>query len=127
MADNTDDLHFRDARHGDVPSIIRLLADDALGRSREHYGDVQDPAYLKAFERIDADPQNRLIVADLDGRVVGCMQLTMIPHMTFRGGTRLQIEGVRVDPAFRARQIGGAMMQWAIALGREHDCHLAQL
>lgn len=127
MPDDSDAVSFRDARRADVPSIIRLLADDALGRSREHDGDGQDPAYLEAFEIIDADPENRLIVADLDGRVVGCMQLTFIPHMTFRGGTRLQIEGVRVDPGLRARRIGTAMIRWAIELGRERKCHLAQL
>jgi len=73
------------------------------------------------------DSNNRLIVADLDGEVIGCMQLTTIPHLTFKGGTRLQIEGVRVDKAFRGQKVGAAMIDWAVAFARAAGCHLVQL
>lgn len=118
---------FRDARREDTPTIVRLLADDALGRTRETYGASVDPAYLSAFDVIERDPNNRLIVADLDGEVIGCMQLTTIPHLTFKGGTRLQIEGVRIDKAFRGRKIGAAMIAWAVDVARAEGCHLVQL
>ena len=118
---------FREARRDDVPAIARLLADDALGRMREAAGDGLAPAYLSAFDAIAADPNNRLIVVDHGGEVTGCMQLTIIPQMTFTGGKRLQIEGVRIDAAYRGQGIGGAMMDWAIAFAREQGCHLVQL
>lgn len=118
---------FREARRDDVPTIIRLLADDALGRTREAWDDETDPAYLKAFEAIDRDPGNRLIVAEFEGEVAACMQLTVIPHLTFKGGTRMQIEGVRVDKAYRGRQIGAAMIDWAVAEAHAEGCHLVQL
>ena len=127
MIDQPQDVRFRDATRADVPAIVRLLADDELGMTRERCGETLDPAYLEAFDAIERDPNNRLIVADLDGRVVGCMQLTTIPHLTFQGGTRLQIEGVRVDPACRSQAIGSAMFRWAIELGRERGCHVVQL
>ena len=120
-------LAFREARPADVPEIIELLADDALGKGREAFGDAVDPAYLKAFEAIDRDPNNRLIVGDVDGDVVGCMQLTVIPHLTFKGGSRMQIEGVRVKGTFRGRGVGAAMIEWAVALARKEGCHLVQL
>ncbi|MEM8948063.1 MAG: GNAT family N-acetyltransferase [Pseudomonadota bacterium] len=120
-------LVFRDARAEEVPAIVGLLADDSLGRSREAFGDAIDPAYQKAFEAIDRDPNNRLIVADVDGDVAGCMQLTAIPHLTFKGGTRLQIEGVRVKETFRGRRIGAAMIAWAVDVARKEGCHLVQL
>lgn len=120
---------FRDARREEVPAIISLLANDALGRNREAFGASApvDPAYLAAFDAIERDPGNRLIVADLEGEVAGCMQLTTIPHLTFKGGTRLQIEGVRIKEAFRARKLGAAMIDWAIAVARAEGCHLVQL
>lgn len=118
---------FRDARRDEVPAIVSLLADDSLGRTREAWSEAVDPVYLQAFDAIDRDPANRLIVADLDGEVVGCMQLTRIPHLTFTGGTRLQIEGVRVKDGFRGRKVGAAMIDWAVAFGREKSCHLVQL
>lgn len=120
-------LVFREARREDVPRIVRLLADDTLGQTREAQGDDLDPAYAEAFDAIAKDRNNRLIVGDIDGVVVSCMQLTTIPHLTFKGGTRLQIEGVRVDKAFRDRKIGAAMIDWAIAFGRKEGCHLVQL
>ncbi|MGI9492784.1 MAG: GNAT family N-acetyltransferase [Geminicoccaceae bacterium] len=126
MADASTNLLFRDAEQQDVPAIIRLLANDDLGKTRES-GSGDDEAYQVAFDAISGDPGNRLIVADLGGRVVGCMQVTTIPHMTFCGGTRLQIEGVRVDQDVRSQDIGGKMMRWAIDLGRETGCHLVQL
>lgn len=120
---------FREARREEVPAIVALLADDALGRSREAFKTSApvDPAYLSAFDAIDHDPNNRLIVADLEGEVAGCMQLTTIPHLTFKGGRRLQIEGVRVGAAFRSRKVGALMIDWAIGVARAEGCHLVQL
>lgn len=118
---------FREAVPEDVPAIIRLLADDDLGQTREGNEAEDLHAYQAAFEKIAEDPRNQLIVAELDGRVVGCMQVTAIPHMTFCGGTRLQIEGVRIDQDFRSQDIGGEMMRWAIGFGRDQGCHLVQL
>jgi GNAT superfamily N-acetyltransferase len=127
MTETSGIQRLRDAVRNDIPAIIRLLADDELGRTREADDLADDAPYRAAFERIERDPQNRLIVADVDGRVVGCMQITTIPHLTFQGGTRLQIEGVRVDEHFRSKDIGGQMMRWAIDFGRQQNCHLAQL
>ena len=120
---------FRDARRDEVPIIARLLADDALGRMREagDGGEALAPTYLSAFDAIAADPNNRLIVVDHGGDVIGCMQLTIIPQMTFTGGKRLQIEGVRIGGAHRGGGIGAAMIDWAIAFAREEGCHLVQL
>ena len=118
---------FRDMRRDDLLDVIRLLADDVLGQNRETASEGIDPAYAEAFDAIERDANNRLIVADVSGEVIGCMQLTIIPHLTFKGGTRLQIEGVRVDKRYRSQKIGAAMIDWAIAFGRTEDCHVVQL
>ncbi len=120
-------IRFRKAKQEDLPAIIRLLADDSLGQMRESLDPETRSAYSEAFGKIAEDPRNHIIIADLDGQVIGCLQVTEIPHLTFCGGTRLQIEGVRVDERFRSRDIGGEMMRWAIDFGRAHDCHLVQL
>ena len=118
---------FRDMRRDDLPAVIKLLAEDVLGQSREAAGEGIDPAYVLAFDAVARDPNNRLIVADLDGEAIACMQVTTIPHLTFKGGTRLQIEGVRVDKRYRGQKVGAAMIEWAIALADDTDCHLVQL
>ena len=115
----------------DVPELVRLLADDDLARSREEAGeasdDAIDDAYWRAFDAIDGDDRQLLVVAELDGRIVGTLQLSFIPYLTYRGGERAQIEAVRVASASRGTGIGHTMLEWAIEHARLRGCHLVQL
>ena len=120
-------LEFRDARRDDVPAIIALLAADSLGATREPKDGVVPDSVWKAFDAISRDPNNRQIVADEAGRIVGCMQLTLIPGLTYSGGSRLQIEGVRVAEHCRRKGIGRRMFNWAIADARQKGVRLVQL
>lgn len=118
---------FRSATREDLPALVRLLADDPLGATRE---DVRDPvaaAYLRAFDTIAADPHNDLIVATVDGAVAGVLQLTLIPNLTYRGSWRAQIEGVRVAAEQRGRGIGRALVEQAVARATAAGCRLVQL
>ncbi len=121
---------FREARRDDLPAILALLADDPLGKYREMAlsGDAAVPeGYKTAFDVIAADPRNSLIVAEMDGKVVGCFQLTFIPGLTYKGGERATVEGVRVASDMRGLGIGKAMMAHAISLARARGCALVQL
>jgi GNAT superfamily N-acetyltransferase len=120
-------VHFRLATRQDVPVVVRLLADDEMGSQREHYEDPLPETYYAAFEQIDRDANHELIVAELDGVVVGTLHLMLLPSLSFQGGLRAQIESVRVDDAQRARGIGSRMMQWAIERARAHGAHMVQL
>jgi GNAT superfamily N-acetyltransferase len=104
-----------------------MLADDFLGQQRERLEDPLPESYIRAFREIDTDPSNELIVAELDGELVGTMQLTFTPSISFQGGKRCTVESVRVDGTFRGQGIGRAMMQWAIERAREKGCILMQL
>lgn len=117
---------FRRARHEDLPDIVRMLADDSLGATRETYASPLPPSYHTAFEAIEADPNNELVVALLADRVIGVLLLTFIPSMTYRGGWRALIEGVRVDASVRSEGFGRRLFEWAIERARERGCHLVQ-
>ncbi|GAB3280833.1 GNAT family N-acetyltransferase [Actinocorallia lasiicapitis] len=116
---------FRDATIADLDAIVQLLADDVLGSTRESVEAVD--AYRRAFDAITADPNNRLIVADLDGAVMGTLQLTFIPGLTYTGGERAQIEGVRVAGDLRGRGVGQQMLSFAIEEARDRGCRVVQL
>jgi GNAT superfamily N-acetyltransferase len=119
---------FRTATRADVPAILALLADDEVSRSRDGVvSERADERYWAAFEAIDADPRNELIVADHDGAVVGTCQLTFTPSLSRRGAERMTIEAVRVRADQRGRGVGRAMMWWALDRARERGCGLAQL
>ena len=121
------ELDFRSAREQDLPEIVGLLANDPLGSQREKFEDPLPGSYLTAFKVIAGDPNQDLIVTTLKGGVVGVLQLTFIPYLTYRGGWRAQIEGVRVAESVRAEGVGRAMIKWAIARARDRECHLVQL
>jgi GNAT superfamily N-acetyltransferase len=122
-------LTFRAATRADVPAILSLLADDEVSRARAGgaVSEAADAALWAAFEAIDADPRNELIVADDAGEVVGTFQLTFTPSLSRRGAERMTIEAVRVRRDRRGQGIGRQMMTWALQRGRERGCRLAQL
>ncbi|HTN48179.1 MAG TPA: GNAT family N-acetyltransferase [Burkholderiaceae bacterium] len=119
-------LIARRAQRGDLPRLLELLADDELGKNREGVGS-EDPAYIRAFDAIDRDPNQMLLVAELDGRVVGMLQVTYSPGLSRGGAWRANIEGVRVDSSVRGRGIGGWLMSRALDNARKRGCRLAQL
>ena len=122
-----DILKFREARSGDLPALVNLLATDPLGARRERNESPLPDSYRQAFTAINADPNNELVVAESDELIVGMLQLTFIPYLTYEGGWRAQIEGVRIHGNFRGRGYGNQMFQWAIQRSRERGCHLLQL
>jgi ribosomal protein S18 acetylase RimI-like enzyme len=118
---------FREATREDLPCMIQLLAGDPLGALREAAGDGVSPAYEAAFQAIAADPNHQLLVVEVEGTMAGFLQLSFLPHLTYEGGTRAQIEGVRVDEAFRSRGLGEALFGEAVRRARERGCHMVQL
>ena len=120
-------LSFRIARIDDLREIVRMLADDFLGQQRERYEDPLPDSYVQAFREIDTDPNNELMVAELDGEIVGALQLTFTPSISFQGGKRATVESVRVDEKYRGQGVGRQMMLWAIDRANREDCISMQL
>lgn len=120
-------LSFRAAAPSDVPHLVVMLADDDLGAQRESVGPVLDERYIAAFEAIDTDPNNELIVAEREGRLVGVLQLTFIPYLTHTGSWRCLVEGVRVAADARGAGLGRQLLEFAIDRARARDCRIVQL
>jgi GNAT superfamily N-acetyltransferase len=118
---------MRLARRADVPTILDLITEDPVSAERETVGEEVDAAYWRAFERIDAAEDTELVVAEVDGDVVGSCQLTYTPSLSRRGALRLTIESVHVRADHRRRGTGRAMVRWALDRARERGCALAQL
>ena len=118
---------IRAARRQDVAKIVAMLADDALGASRERLGDPLAPGYYEAFDRIVADPNIDLMVAEQDGAVVGCFQLCFLPGISSQGATRALIEDVRVASDRRGGRIGEQMLRWALDEAQARGCKVFEL
>ena len=118
---------IRKAQRDDVVHIVAMLADDELGAKREDYRTPLPQAYYDAFESIDRDPNQELVVATLNDEVIGTLQLTRIPYLTYIGGWRALVEAVRIRSDQRGTGLGAKMLEWAIERARETNCHLIQL
>jgi GNAT superfamily N-acetyltransferase len=118
---------LRTAVRADVPAVVALLADDQLGRTRETPPDGDLSPYLRAFDLLDGDPGELLVVAVLDGEVVGTLQLSVIPGLSRGGALRAQLEAVRVASGQRGTGLGTALVGWAIEEARRRGCALVQL
>jgi GNAT superfamily N-acetyltransferase len=120
-------LHIRPAQEADLPAIVALLADDMLGAAREDPSLPLAPSYRAAFAAITADPNHLLAVAELGNEIVGTLQITFLPGLSYRGAWVGQIEGVRIAAARRGQGLGRQLIRWAIAACRARGCRLVQL
>ena len=121
------ELRVRPARRDDVPAIVHLLADDILGAKREQATDPLPKAYWDAYDAIEAQGGNEILIAEVEGEVIGCLQLTVIPGLSRMGMIRGQVEGVRVSSTHRGRRIGEMLIAAATDRARELGCKVLQL
>lgn len=121
-------LLFRSATLSDLPKIVKMLAEDPLGAQREHVSSPLLPAYTHAFQSIESDPNNEIVLAvNHKDDLLGFLQLTYIPNLTHQGRWRAMIEGVRVHTEQRSRGIGQALIEHAIECARKRGCLMVQL
>lgn len=119
-------MALREARREDIRRIVEMLADDEVARGREDLSGDMVP-YHAAFDAIAADPNNTLYVWDENGAVMGCLQLTFIPGMSYHGSWIAKVEGVRVDRSLRGLGIGERMIDAVAGRSRARGCKQLQL
>jgi GNAT superfamily N-acetyltransferase len=98
---------------GDVDTIVRMhgalyAAEQGFDRTFEDY--VAGP--LAAFAA-RSDPRERIWIAELEGRIVGCVALVEAAPGTG------QLRWFLVDPAARGRGLGTRLIESLIAFARE--------
>ena len=120
-------IRYRPAEAQDLPAIIALLNDDMFGHGRNPLYHDARADYDAAFAEMAGNPDNIVIVAGRDGRIIGCYQLTFIRGLSHRGARRAQIEGVRIASDLRGQGLGSRMMRDAIQRARDKGANLVQL
>jgi len=122
-----DSIQFRGARFLDLSQIITLLADDPLGSSRECTDPDDFGIYEDAFQEIDQDPNQEILVAEDSGTILGVVQISYLRHLSRRGARRAQLEGVRVSRSARGQGLGKKLIQEAISRAKSRECEIVQL
>ncbi|MBA3275691.1 MAG: GNAT family N-acetyltransferase [Chloroflexia bacterium] len=116
---------FRAATEDDIAAIVEMLADDPLGATRETPDDLE--LYRDAFAAVDTNPNQLLIVIEVDGAVTGTAQMTFIAGLSHRGMRRADIEAVRIHAVQRGAGLGTLLIEWCIGQARERGCGIVQL
>mgnify|MGYP001562425008 FL=1 len=128
MNDNTEMVAFRKVRIEDLSEIIVLLAEDVVAHSGEIVAKIPAPEYIRAFQEIELDSNNEIIVGTLPNhKVIAVLQLTYIPVLVMRGVKRAQVEGVRVSSSLRSKGIGKKLLTYAFERAKERGCGVVQL
>lgn len=119
-------LKIRRATSGDIADILALYrAGVAPGATSPDGAGGEE--YERAFAAIDASAHQELVVAELDGVVVGTLHFTCIQQLHHHGGRTAEVESVHVAPAARNRGIGAALVGWAVDEARRRACFRVQL
>ncbi len=120
-------MEIREATMDDLPRIVKLMAEDTLGRSREDFSVPLKACYVEAFKNICEDKNSILLVACENGEVVGSLQVTFTQYLSHEGSRRATIENVHVFEKCRNRGVGTQLMCHAISLAKDEKCSIVQL
>jgi GNAT superfamily N-acetyltransferase len=114
---------IRDATEADLPRLVDLLAELSLDEPREELATPLPDSYRTAFEEIEADPRQRLLVLDDNGRLIGSLVLVIVPNLSHQGAPYAFVENVIVDATERGAGHGALLMRRAVELAREAGCY----
>jgi GNAT superfamily N-acetyltransferase len=112
------EIGVRDATAGDWKAVAALLAE--LGRP-EALGSEEEPAMRDVFLRYLARPDVAALVAEIDGQVVGFVDIEFRTRLNF-AAPQAWIPDLIVAGADRSRGAGRALLERAEELARERGC-----
>jgi ribosomal protein S18 acetylase RimI-like enzyme len=119
------DVLVREATSDDLDALIELY--------QQLTGPLDEPVPeplpnpREAIEQIIADPARSLLVAQLDGEVVGTVDLLIAPNLTHYAQPWALVENVVVAESARRCGAGRALMLRAIELSGEAGCYKVNL
>lgn len=118
-------INFRSAKIEDISTLVKLIADNEIGKEREDINDLQ--IYNKAFKEISKSANDYLIVMEMEGIIIGIAHLTIITHLSLKGAKRGNIETFHIDSNFRNKGFGTKLMKYILEYGKEKEVKIFQL
>ena len=85
--------------------------------------DIDESLANEIFERINSNPDHIIMVAELDGKIVGSTTLLIEQKFIHKGGKVGHIEDVVVDRKFQGQKIGQKIIQKVLETSRECGCY----
>lgn len=117
-------LSIRPITYDDVGAGALLVKGGSLTPEAERPDEVD--AYWKAVQETRARLGD-VLVAELEGEVVGICQVMVFPHFQHTGSWCCELESVHVRADRRSQGIGSALLARAEALAQQRGCYRMQL
>ena len=114
----------RPLERGDIAASVALILGGTLAPEGEDPSNID--AYWNAAEAI-RQTSGEVLVAELDGEVVGVLQVIVFRHFQHTGGLCCELESFHVRSDLRSRGIGAQMLRQAEEMARRLGCWRMQL
>lgn len=111
------DMKIRELEQGDIHNGF-LTSLDSLRRASN-----LEEAANQIFQKIDSDENHIVIVAEMDGKIVGCATILVEQKFIHNGGRTAHIEDVAVDNKHRNAGIGSRLVRYALELADTRGCY----
>ena len=84
---------------------------------------ISEDKALEIFRNIQLNQKHIIIVAEINGRIVGATTLLIEPKFIHQGGIVGHIEDVVVDKEFQGQKIGEKIIKYVLKLAENHSCY----
>ncbi len=111
------------------PIIRELRKEDLLNGflttldSLRQASDIERNKAEEIFEKINSNPDHVIVVAELDGKIVGATTLLIEMKFIHKGGLVGHIEDVVVDKNFQGEKIGEKIMKYLLEFAKNRGCY----
>ncbi|GAA3728542.1 GNAT superfamily N-acetyltransferase [Spinactinospora alkalitolerans] len=118
---------IRAAIRSDLGAILRLLRD--LGDTAPAQSPTvrMSSAAVRAWTRIETDPDRSVLVAERRGQIIGTLDLIVVANLTHDAQPWAVIDNVVVDGLCRRRGVGRALMDDALDRASRAGCYKVEL
>ena len=91
--------------------------------SLKQASDIEKSKAKEIFDKINANPDHIIAVAELDGKIVGATTLLIESKFIHNGGLVGHIEDVVVDKEYQGQKIGMKIMRYLIEVAKNRGCY----
>jgi GNAT superfamily N-acetyltransferase len=120
-------VEIRTARADDLPQLRTLLRQLATATTDPSAYEFDAERAADVWREIESQPGRTLLVADDAGRVVGTLDLVVVPNLTHDARPWAIVENIVVDAGHRRCGIGHALLNDALVRARGAGCYKVQL
>ena len=107
------ELQKKDLQNGFLTTLDSLKQTSNMDKNRAE----------EVFETINSNPNHIIVIAELDGKVVGTTTLLIEPKFIHDGGLVGHIEDVVVGKKFQGQKIGNEIVKFLLEVAKNRGCY----